>query len=457
MHPPKFVSKFVFPSRSMAAASLLAVITLVAATAIAQEGGDLQYKVAPGDTLLRLAERFMEQPKRYREIARLNQLGDENVLKPGQTVRIPAPYLKMQSDEARVTSVKGTVTLGGAPATVGAKAGAGAGAAADIVTGADGQVTLRLADGSEIRLQNNTSARFTELKRNAVSGARSVSLRLAQGRVETDVTPAKGDLSRFNISTPTAALGVRGTRFRAAADATTASTEVLEGRVAAAVASKSVDVNQGFGSKAEGGRPPLPPVPLLPAPGLTPLAGQVDVESPQLQFAAVPGAARYRALVAEDERFERVVSEAVGNAPVLRTAALRDGAYFFRARAIDPQGLEGFNADGRFTVRATPRAPRVPDPAPRGLLSQPTLAKLALQFRWDAEPAAAGGYLLQVAADAGFTQALTEYKAATAEAAVTVDSSPRRLVYWRVRSLDAGGVPGPAGATQTFEMGLQPR
>ena len=151
----------------MAAASLLAVITLVAATAIAQEGGDLQYKVAPGDTLLRLADRFMEQPKRYREIARLNQLGDENVLKPGQTVRIPAPYLKMQADEARVASVKGTVTLGGAPATVGAKAGAGAGAgaAADIVTGADGQVTLRLADGSEIRLQNNTSARFTELKR----------------------------------------------------------------------------------------------------------------------------------------------------------------------------------------------------------------------------------------------------------------------------------------------------
>ena len=440
-------------SRSVTPVWLLAIVALVPLLAIAQESGDLQYKVAPGDTLLRLADRFMEQPKRYREVARLNNLGDENVLKPGQVLRIPAPYLKMQADEASVASVKGAVTLGGAPAAVGAKAGA----AAEIITGADGQVTLRLADGSEIRLQNNTSVRFTELKRNLGSGARSVSLRLTHGRLETDVTPAKGNLSRFNISTPAAVLGVRGTRFRAAADATTASTEVLEGRVAAAVSRASVDVNQGFGTKAAGGRPPLPPVPLLPAPGLTPLAGQVDVESPQLQFAAVPGAARYRALVAEDERFERVVSEAVGNAPVLRTVALRDGAYFFRARAIDPQGLEGFNADGRFTVRTTPRAPRVPDPAPRGLLSQPTLAKLALQFRWDAEPAAAGGYLLQVAADAGFTQALTEYKAAAAEAAVTVDSSPRRLVYWRVRSLDAGGVPGPAGATQTFEMGLQPR
>ncbi len=440
-------------SRSVTPAWLLAVVALVPLVAIAQESGDLQHKVAPGDTLLRLADRFMEQPKRYREIARLNNLGDENVLKPGQVLRIPVPYLKMQADEASVASVKGAVTLGGAPASVGARAGA----AAEIITGADGQVTLRLADGSEIRLQNNTSVRFTELKRNPHSGARSVSLRLAQGRLETDVTPAKGNLSRFNISTPAAVLGVRGTRFRAAADATTASTEVLEGRVAAAVASASVDVNQGFGTKAAGGRAPLPPVPLLPAPGLAPLVAQVDVASPELQFASVPGAARYRALVAEDERFERVVSEAVSTAPVLRTAILRDGGYFFRARAIDPQGLEGFNADGRFTVRTTPPAPRVPDPAPRGLLSQPTLDKLTLQFRWDAAQGASGGYLLQIAADAGFTRDLIEHKPAGTDLAVTVDSSPRRLVFWRVRSLDAAGVPGPAGATQTFEMGLLPR
>ena len=421
--------------------------------AAAPAAGDLQHKVAPGDTLLRLAARFMEQPRRYREIARLNDLGDEDVLKPGQVIRIPLPYLKMQTDEATVTAVKGAVTLGGAPAALGAKAGA----ATEISTGADGQVTLRLPDGSEIRLQNNTSARFTELKRNVASGARSVSLRLMQGRVETDVTPAKGDLSRFSISTPTAVLGVRGTRFRAAADATTASTEVLEGRVAAAVASASVDVNQGFGTKASGGRPPLPPVPLLAAPGLAPLAAQIDIDSPALQFAAVPGAARYRALVAEDARFERVVAEALSVAPVLRTAALPDGGYFFRARAIDAQGLEGFNADGRFTVRTTPRAPRVPDPAPRGLLSQPTLAKLALLFRWEAEPAAAGGYMVQVAADPGFTQGLTEHKPAANEIELTVDSSPRRIVYWRVRSLDAAGVPGPAGVTQAFEMGLLPR
>ena len=36
---------------------------------------------------------------------------------------------------------------------------------------------------------------------------------------------------------------------------------------------------------------------------------------------------------------------------------------FFRARAIDPQGLEGWNADGGFRVRTNPRAPLVPNSA----------------------------------------------------------------------------------------------
>ena len=193
MRPPKSGP----PSHSIAVVSLLAVFALMPAAAIARESGDLQHKVAPGDTLLRLADRFMEQPKRYREVARVNQLGDEDVLRPGQVLRFPAPYLKMQADEASVASVKGAVSIGGVPAVVGAKAGS----TADIITGADGQLTLRLVDGSEIRLQNNTSARFTELKRNIGSGARTVAMRLLQGRLETDVTPGKGELSRFNIST----------------------------------------------------------------------------------------------------------------------------------------------------------------------------------------------------------------------------------------------------------------
>ena len=428
----------------------LAILLAPAMQSQAQTGTELQYKVVAGDTLESVARRLMEQPRRYPEIARINQLGNQDVLSPGQTLRFPAPYLKMQAEEAAVTAVKGNVTLGGKPV----EAGASAGTASEIVTGADGQVTLRLADGSEIRLQPGTSAKFTEVKRNAATGARAYVINLLRGRLETDVTPGKSGNSRFTINTPTAVLGVRGTSFRAAAESGSASTEVLEGRVQAAVSSAAVDVNKGFGTKADAGRAPLPPVPLLDAPGLQPLGAVSDTADPELAFAAVRGAARYRGIVAEDAKFERVVAEGVGTSPSLKTAALKDGEYFFRARAIDPQGLEGWNADGRFRVRTNPRAPQVPGTAPAALLQQPDQSRMEAVFRWEPVADAAGGYILQLASDAAFLTGVREYKMTATRYPVVLESSPRRILYWRVRSVDAAGQPGPAGPVQAFQFGL---
>jgi hypothetical protein len=420
---------------------------------MAQVEPELRHQVVVGDTLERLAHRFMEQPRRYREIARLNGLGNQDLINPGQMLRFPAPYLKMQSGEATISSTKGFASVGGKAAEVGARAGP----ATDLLTGPDGQLTLRLPDGSEIRLQPDTSARLTEVKRNPASGARSVEVNLSRGRLETDVAPGKADNSRFTIRTPAASLGVRGTSFRAAAQDNSASTEVLEGRVQAAVANAAVDVNRGFGTRATAGKAPLKPIPLLPAPSLSPLAAQVDSDTPELTFASVAGAIRYRALVAEDERFERIVSDGTGDAPALKTPTLRDGVYYFRARAIDPQGLEGFNADGRFRVRTNPRPPRIIEPAPGGALVQPDLAKIDLMFRWEPVADAAGGYLLQLAEDAGFTRGLREHKSARPGYKLPMDASPQRVVYWRVRSVDGAGETAPAGTTQVFEMGMRPQ
>lgn len=425
------------------------------AQSAAATAGDLQYQVVSGDTLETVARRLMEQPRRYPEIARLNRIGNQDMLQPGQTLRIPARYLKMQAEEATVSAVKGNVMLGGKLAETGARAGG----TIEIVTGNDGQVTLQLADGSEIRLQPDSAAKLAVIKRNPVSGARSYLVNLLRGRLETDVTPGKGDNSRFTINTPTAALGVRGTSFRAAAQDGSASTEVLEGRVQASTGpavGSGVDVNKGFGTKANAGRPPLPPVPLLDAPSLQGLGAVADVADPELMFAPVRGAARYRGIVAEDARFERVVAEGVSRAPALKTASLKDGAYFFRARAIDPQGLEGWNADGGFRVRTNPRAPLVPSAAPAGLLQQPNLALMEAMFRWEAVADAAGGYILQTASDSKFVNQVREYKVNNTRHPVMLAASPRRIVYWRVRSVDAAGDPGPAGLVQAFEIGMSP-
>ncbi len=413
---------------------------------------DYLHQVVPGDTLERLARRLMEEPRRYPEIARYNQLSDSDVLAPGQVLRFPLPYLKMAAADATITATKGQVTVDGRSVAVGTRVPS----QAEVVTANDGQTTLKLADGSEIRIQPGSRLKIDDSRTNAYTGSRSIRLKLTSGRIETDVVPAANRASRYEITTPTAALAVRGTSFRAAALESSATTEVLEGKVAASGATTAgntaVDVNQGFGTITAQGKPPLPPTALLRAPDVARVATLVEATDAELTFGGVPGARQYRAIVAEDGRFERIIHQAVSPEPLLRTAALADGEYFFRARAIDAQGLEGWNADHRFRVKANPRPPGIPDPAPQGVLRQPTLARMALTFRWDEVPGASG-YILQTAADAGFSVDLAEVRVNGTRHQMEIASSPRRVVYWRVRTLDAKGESGPAGLAQAFRVG----
>ncbi len=68
---------------------------------------------------------------------------------------------------------------------------------------------------------------------------------------------------------------------------------------------------------------------------------------------------------------------------------------------------------------------------------------------------AAGGYILQMADDNQVSRGVTEHKPAQTRHQIALDSSPRRVLYWPVRSVDGAGEPGPAGSTQTFELGMR--
>jgi hypothetical protein len=445
LYPTKF-----FPAEAARLAAWVAVIAavgLMSPLAPAQTP-DYQHTVKPGDTLEALARTLMEEPRRYPEVARHNKMGNQDQLKPGQTVLFPVQYLKMRPMDATVTAVKGAATLNGQSVGPGTKfTGRG-----DVATGQDGQMTIRLADGSEIRVQTNSKLNLSELKSNEAAGTRSARLDLKEGRLETDVTPNKGSSSRFEVKTPVAVTGVRGTSFRVASEAANAKTEVLEGAVATSTPLGSVGVNQGFGTRADAGQPPAPPKELLAAPALTPLPPIVESNSPTLEVARVNGAARYRAMVALDERFERIVAEGVSDAPALRVAALADGEYFFRARAIDPAGLEGINANGKFRVKANPRAPEIDAPAPPANLVN--AERIELNFSWRRVAEALGGYRLEIADNAAFNNPQS-FAVAETNLTVAFAAAPRRQVFWRVQSLDVTGQPGPRGATQGFLLGRE--
>lgn len=211
-------------------------------------------------------------------------------------------------------------------------------------------------------------------------------------------------MGRFEIRTPAAVSAVRGTEFRAgyAADAARGSTETLGGAVAVSGAGSAVAVGAGFGTRAEAGKPPRAPVPLLPAPRLDALPTLNDVAALRWSFAPVPGAVAYRHQLARDAEFRALVAESVTPEPAGAVAALADGRYWLRARAIDAGGIEGFDATLALEQRRRLEAPVAVAP-----IGGAKRIGAATRFEWAAVEGASG-YRFQLARDATFGEILAE-------------------------------------------------
>lgn len=143
-----------------------------------------------------------------------------------------------------------------------------------IRTNETGTAVLTHYDGSTVALSP-----LTELVVEDLNGTDHRVLYLTIGRIAVSVTKLIAPDSRYEVRTPSATLGVRGTRFvvTVAADGRT-EVDVSEGRVALSASGESVELGGGEGGVVErpGARPtkkgvaasPTPPVP--PAPPTAP-------------------------------------------------------------------------------------------------------------------------------------------------------------------------------------------
>src|SRR6202012_3575213 len=133
---------------------------------------------------------------------------------------------------------------------------------------------------------------------------------------------------------------------------------VHHGRSSIRASGKQVDVPDGFGSKADKGKPPPPPRPLpsiptwsTPFPRL--LFSSREPISASGTYAAGtgpgPAAAEWHVQLAHDARFNDLVVDAKVPASVtkLEAKALVAGSYFARVSAIDADHFEGKPSEAR--------------------------------------------------------------------------------------------------------------
>ena len=432
--------------RAVLAMLLSLGVAAVPALAVAQTAileGEFIYHTQARDTLIGLSRRLLQQPRRWRDLQVRNHVAVARRMPIGTAIRIPYSWLRMTPETASVAGVAGSVVQAGNPLAAGEVLSQGS----LIETGADGSVTLDLADGSVITLQKSSALQLDEMQRvDGAGAAHDIRLKLQSGRLESVVKP-HGDVGRFEIVTPVAVSAVRGTHFRTSFsdDSARATTETLQGSVAVAGATAAVSVPAGFGTLVDHAAAPLPPVTLLPPPDLSALPTSYSLPLLNISWPAVAGASAYRLQVASDPDFHTIARDLRSPQPSAGVPAPPDGNYWLRVRSIDRFGLEGPDAVRAFVQHLLPAAPvpTTPKPAARVTGTQVT-------FQWTAV-AADARYRLQVARDAAFTDLILEREVSATNQALADGLLPGTY-FWRVATLDAQGESGAWSEVQSYRQ-----
>ena len=327
----------------------LAIAILAPASASAQaaaRGVDAQYyNVRRGDTLLELGQRYLMGSQAFREVQLLNRIADPRAIPVGTRLMIPRRLLRSVPVELRLQSFSGPVTISSQSRQLSAHAGLILPEGSEIVTGANGFISIVAADGSRISLPSNSHARFVRSRRYLIDRAADIDVQVLRGRTDVHATHQNPG-GTFQVRTPVAVSAVRGTEFRAEYDnsaggsAERSLTGVSEGTVAVSTVQSENAVPAGFGAAADA-TGAITTEALLPAPGLmTPGKVQTD-EALLFRVSPLADAHSYVLEIARDAGFIETVAEVENPSTEAAFSGLPNGTYFVRARARAASGLAG--------------------------------------------------------------------------------------------------------------------
>lgn len=410
--------------------SVLLIVFLVSSKLVfaADEALTWRYSVRPGDNLIHFGRAYLINPDDWKLLQKLNQVKNPSRMPVGSILKVPLTLLKQGPAEAEIVQVSGNAVLQtgntSRPITLGQKLGPGA----SLVTKENSKVVIKFADGTLTTMASNSMLTLDTLSIYSGGGMVDTKLRLQQGQAETQANPKHVIGNTMQIITPTAIAAVRGTQFRVATDATSVKQETLEGQVALAATGQEVAVNKGYGSFAEGGAPPSPPIALLQAVDTAQLNAVFDRLPISFNAPKQTGAVAWVGKIAKDSDFNQVLGETESKGTALNFSDIPDGQYYLNIRAKDKNGLSGYDATHAFSVNARPFEPNLITPLAGKVLreSRPIL---------DWQPAAdVTLYAVDVATDAEFKHTI---------AAAKVESNRYQLVealqpgqyFWRVASI----------------------
>lgn len=419
--------------------------TLVAITAHA---ADWLYLTVPGDTLSGIGQMYLKNPNDWPKIQSINGVPLPRLLPANSKLKIPLELLKVTPAPVTVIAVHGNVRFKPADGLYKPLAEETSLLGGEtVLTGPGASVSYRFADKTQLTQQPRSQLVFGRLTGYGKTGMVSTDISLNSGRLEAHAAKQLAPAGGFRVHTPVAVAGLRGTVFRVnvSEDGKRMSNEVTEGAVAVQAKGQQVQVQAGFGTYTDQGKPPKQPYALLAKPDLSQLPTRFDRLPLQLNWPVQAEALSWRVQLASDADFVHLLHEEVVAQPALTwSVELPQGDYFLRVRGIDRNGLEGFDSQHGFHLNLSPLPPLPQKPA----LGE-RLDRQDVDLVWHAGEAGQG-YLLQLAPTPEFSQGLIERRLANIES--TRVNLPNGEWHWRIASLDAKGLAHAFSAHRAFRV-----
>jgi hypothetical protein len=416
---------------------------------IASNGEFIEITVVENDYLINICKKYLEDPRKWQTIAKINSLSNPDLIFPGQKLLFPVKLLKGIPIDGKVTFIKGNVMTQEKGSEEWSelfsndlvKQGSG------IKTGDEGTVEVTFEDGASFLLRPGTTLKINNaIKKGSFNFIRN--LYLFSGRTISRFKEAFGKDSRFEIHTPSAIAAARGTVFRVSVDDREAMrSEVLKGTIGVEAMRQTVELNEGEGTLVRMNEPPLKPRKLLSPPELIYLETIYKTMPLKLQFKEIKGALFYRVMLARDPGLKDVIHDKVFKIDeTLELIDVDDGEYFLQSRSIDSDGLEGLPSEPiTFKVRVNPLPPFIQTPIDGSEYKQKSV-----QCQW-LKVKDAVRYHVQISEDREFNRIIID-KNDIKDTGFITSSLNYGSYYFRVNSIAEDDYEGAPSDTLSFTV-----
>ena len=436
-----------------------------------QRGGDfIVHRVVAGDTLEMLAARYLGDRTHWTALQSHNRVDNPFQLRPGSMLEIPTRLLRAAT--ASVEFVQGDVRSSRSLSHLADTTNMGSATSQTVQKGqllqegdslkvpANAFVSVRLADGSLVRVQSESDVELRQMRRKGRAGSLQSVIDLREGGVEASVPKQTNGERRFEVRTLAASTSVRGTQFLVLTDAAgQTAAAVDEGSVAVQAGQPSALLKPGQGLAVSASGKLGKPAAMLGAPDIAawPALAE-DANWVSLPLPAMPGAVRYQVQLAKDKEITQIVRGGMFTQSPARLTGVEDGNYIAAIRAIDVNGIPGARSLQALRVKAHPVPPHYESPEPDATVG---LGQRGLQCTKVTE---ASAYRIQVANVAGnFTQPLLD-AGDLKDCTLPADALAKLPVgdyQWRVASIrtlsNGQRDAGPFAAPQKLKLAHAPK